>query len=173
VTRRAPTGPSRSLDGLGAVFDHVAVAARQIRDLLPTYQDLLGGRFLEGGDNPRVGYRALHLGFPDGGRIELMEPLPGSMFFDRFFRRAGGGLHHVTFKVKDLRAAVERLNDRGNSLTGLYLEDPTWREVFLHPKENHGVLLQLAEDNRPPRPPTTIDDVLGGRGSYGTGTPSP
>lgn len=60
-----------------------------------------------GGDNPRVGYRALQLAFPDDRRIELMEPHPGSAFFDRFFRRTGGGgMHHVTFMVDDIHRAL-------------------------------------------------------------------
>jgi methylmalonyl-CoA/ethylmalonyl-CoA epimerase len=82
---------------IAAVFDHTAVAAPRIRDLLPIYLDLLGGTFVQGGDNPRVGYRALQLEYQSGGRIELMEPLLGSSFFDSFFARKGSGLHHITF----------------------------------------------------------------------------
>src|SRR5205085_8797529 len=94
------------LEALDAVFDHVGVAAPRLRDLLPIYHDLLGGRFLQGGDNARVGYRALQLAYHDGTKIELLEPLDGSTFFDSFFRRtAGGGLHHVTFTVGDMPAA--------------------------------------------------------------------
>ncbi|HEY4026623.1 MAG TPA: VOC family protein [Candidatus Dormibacteraeota bacterium] len=161
------------LDGLGAVFDHAAVAAPRMRDLLAVYHDLLGGRLLEGGDNPRVGFRAAQLGFPDGTKIELMEPLAGSTFFDSFFRR-GGGLHHITFKVPDMELAVEELRRRGYRLTGLYLDDPEWQEVFLHPREAHGVLVQLAhEGEHPPAPSMTLEDVLAGRGHGGTGVPSP
>ena len=42
---------------LGAVFDHVAIAGRRIRDLLPLWRDTLGGRFATGADNPAVGWR--------------------------------------------------------------------------------------------------------------------
>lgn len=162
------------LEQLGAVFDHVGIAAPRLRDLLPIYHDLLGGRLIQGGDNQRVGYRALQLGFPDGSKVELLEPLAGSTFFDSFFRR-GGGLHHITFKVADMEAAVEALRRRGYSLTGLYLDDPLWQEVFLHPREAHGALVQLAYEGGPyPQPPNlTIEEVLAGRGWDGTGIPSP
>lgn len=158
----------------GAVFDHVGVAAPRLRDLLVIYHDLLGGRLLQAGDNQRVGYRVVQLKFPDGTKIELMEPLAGSTFFDSFFRR-GGGLHHITFKVPDMDVAVEELRRRGYSLTGLYLDDPAWQEVFLHPREAHGVLLQIAyEGYEYPQPPgLTIEDVLAGGGQDGTGVPSP
>lgn len=166
------------LDELGAVFDHAAVAAPRLRDLLTVYRDLLGGVFLHGGDNTRVGFRILQLGFPEHTKIELLEPLPDSTFLDSFFRRTGGGgLHHVTFKVRDLGVAVRRMTGRGYRLHGLHRDDPEWQEVFLHPKDAYGTLIQLAEvDGSAPQPesaaPQTAEDVLAGRGWNGTGVPS-
>ncbi|MGE3619360.1 MAG: VOC family protein [Acidimicrobiia bacterium] len=167
-----------SENGITAVFDHCAVAAPRLRDLLPLYRDVLGGVFANGGDNQRIGYRAMQLAFGNGSRIELMEPLAGSTFFDSFFRR-GGGLHHVTFKVNDLRAAIALLEDRSVPLTGLYLGDPNWLEVFIHPRDAQGVLVQLAQAPPGfPAPPgdLTIEDILAGKGSptgEGNGIPSP
>ena len=172
----AGAAPPGVLESFGAVFDHAAVAARRIRDLLPIYHELLGGSFLEGGDNMRVGYRAVQLGFSDGTHIELMEPLEGSHFFDGFFASRGtGGLHHITFKVDDIESAVAALRRRGYSLTGLFLEDRFWREVFLHPRETYGTLVQLAQPEGPyPSPPDlTLAAVLAGRGQRGNGAPSP
>lgn len=161
--------------GVRGKFDHTAVAASRIRDLLPIYADLLGGTFVNGGDNPRVGYRALQLEYPGGGRVELMEPLPGSTFFDRFFA-SGGGVHHLTFKVDDIERSVRLLVDAGFTATALHLDDEDWKEVFLHPKEAFGVLVQLAQAGPgfvDRLPDMTIDDVLAGRGDPGTGQPSP
>ncbi|TMR05679.1 hypothetical protein ETD86_52985 [Nonomuraea turkmeniaca] len=79
------------LDGLEATFDHTAVAAPRIRDLLPIYRDLLGGRHLGGGgDNRAAGYRTLQLSYANGSKAELMEPLTGSTFFDSFFQLTRG-----------------------------------------------------------------------------------
>ncbi|MEU8379613.1 VOC family protein [Streptosporangium sp. NPDC048865] len=167
---------SRDLRELGAVFDHTAVAAPRIRDLLPIYHDLLGGTFRSGGDNQLGGYRALQLTYPGGSKIELMEPLAGSTFFDSFFEltRGRGGVHHLNFHVDDIDLAVSLLTGRGYRLHGLNLGDPRWREVFLHPKEAHGVLIQLAKPGpRDDVPFPTLDDVLAGRGFRGDGTPSP
>ncbi|MCK2217993.1 VOC family protein [Actinomadura sp. ATCC 31491] len=166
------------LDGLEVRFDHTAVAAPRIRDLLPIYRDLLGGRHLGGGGDNRVsGYRTLQLTYANGGKVELMEPLPGSAFFDSFFEltRGRGGVHHLNFHVDDLGAAVARLTARGYRLHGLNRADTRWQEVFLHPKEAHGVLIQLAQpgfrDPAEPRP--NLEDVLAGRGRNGNGVPSP
>ncbi|WP_436761408.1 VOC family protein [Streptosporangium sp. V21-05] len=166
----------RALRGLGAVFDHTAVAAPRIRDLLPIYHDLLGGTFRSGGDNQIGGYRALQLTYPGGNKIELMEPLDGSPFFDSFFEltRGRGGVHHLNFHVDDIDLAVSLLTDRGYRLHGLNRDDPRWREVFLHPKEAHGVLIQLAQPGpRDSAPVPSLDEVLAGRGFRGNGIPSP
>src|SRR5271156_6965697 len=43
---------------LGATFDHVAIAGRRIRAMLPLWRDTLGGRVVVGADNPEIGWRA-------------------------------------------------------------------------------------------------------------------
>jgi methylmalonyl-CoA/ethylmalonyl-CoA epimerase len=168
------TGSDLIGTGLDAVFDHAAVAAPRLLDLLPFYRDLLGGQIQNGGDNPRVGYRAMQLGFRDGSKVEIMEPLPGSTFFDRFFAR-GGGLHHVTFKVPELHVALEALTAAGWPTTGLFVDSDDWKEVFLHPRDAQGVLVQLAQA-RPGYPPPpgdlTVERILDGRGENGNGIPS-
>jgi methylmalonyl-CoA/ethylmalonyl-CoA epimerase len=163
--------------GIEAVFDHTAVAAPRIRDLLPIYQNLLGGVYLGGGDSTHSGFRSLQLRYPDGAKIELMEPLAGSTFFDSFFElsRGRGGVHHLNFHVTDIDAAVAKLTEHGFRLHGLNLSDSRWREVFLHPKEAHGVLIQLAQpgDPRPHEDMPTLEELLAGHGRHGNGIPSP
>ncbi|UBU11222.1 VOC family protein [Nonomuraea gerenzanensis] len=166
------------LDGLEVHFDHTAVAAPRIRDLLPIYRDLLGGRHLGGGGDNRVaGYRTLQLTYANGNKVEVMEPLAGSTFFDSFFEltRGRGGVHHLNFHVNDLDAAVARLTARGFRLHGLNRGDVRWQEVFLHPKEAHGVLIQLAQPGvrEPVEERPTLEEVLAGRGRNGDGIPSP
>jgi methylmalonyl-CoA/ethylmalonyl-CoA epimerase len=155
-------------------LDHIALAGARIRDLLPLYRDLLGGTFRGGGDNTRVGYRAVQFTYEEG-MVELLEPLGGSDFLDRFIAR-GGGVHHVTFKVDDLEAAIVELRRSGVAPVGVFLDDSKWREAFIHPRDAGGLLVQLAQPapGYPPPPGTlTLDDVLAGRGWQGDGRPSP
>jgi methylmalonyl-CoA/ethylmalonyl-CoA epimerase len=151
---------------LQAHFDHAAHAAARIRDLLPLYAEQLGGRFLYGGDNPRVGYRGVVLGFAGGGKVELLEPLPGSSFFDSFFaRHPAGGLHHLTFRVADVRRAIDRAREAGFEIVGVNDDEPAWREAFVHPRSGHGVLVQFVESNPDyPRlaPGQTLESTLAG-----------
>ncbi len=130
-----------------AVLDHVAVAGPAIADLLPLYRDALGGRFLYGGIDDDPGFRTATFAYPDGGKIELLDPTPGSTFLDSFLRRTGGagGLHHITFRVPDLVASHAELDRRGVPYFGLRVGDPIWNELFIHPRNGSGVLIQLAQ----------------------------
>ena len=163
-------------DELGATFDHVAIAGRRIRDMLPLWRDTLGGRFVVGADNPQIGWRAVRLELGGTWCVELIEPLPGSAFLDSYLRhRPDGGLHHVTFLVDDVRAAFERFAARGYEPFGA---DQEWFQMFVHPRRAGGVLLQLmrrhqADGGEAERQAMTVEDVLAGRGHRGTGVSSP
>lgn len=172
----AAVAQAAAASGLDAMFDHAAMAARRIRDLLPLYRDLLGGTFYLGGDNARVGYRAVQLSYRDGGKVELMEPLAGSTFFDSFFRRnPHGGLHHVTFTVTSMAVALAELRGRGFTVHAESHVDPSWHEVFLHPRNAAGTLVQIAQPGPGIGRITDfgLDEVLAGHGNNGTGVPSP
>lgn len=173
----SPSIPSVPSLPLNAVFDHAAVAARRIRDLLPIYQGMLGGEFHLGGDNVRVGYRGLQLVFLGGGKIELLEPLAGSTFLDSFFRRSPlGGLHHLTFKVtKEMDQTIAALEAIGYRVHGASAADADWHEVFLHPRDAFGTLIQIARPGpgHGPARDYTLEDVLAGKAPNGCGVPSP
>jgi methylmalonyl-CoA/ethylmalonyl-CoA epimerase len=133
------------LRGISATFDHVAHGTRSIKSLVPIYRDLLGGEFIGGGEVPRVGFRTVQLRFEGGGKVELLEPTEGSEFLESFFRRVGdGGLHHITYKVRDINEALEASRLAGLEPFGVHLEDPFWQEFFLHPRTTGGALIQLA-----------------------------
>jgi methylmalonyl-CoA/ethylmalonyl-CoA epimerase len=168
-------------DELGATFDHVAIAGRRIRDMLPLWRDTLGGKFVVGADNPEVGWRAVRLELSGVWCLELIEPLAGSAFLESFLRRRPeGGMHHVTFLVDDVQAAFERFAARGYEPFGT---DREWFQMFVHPRRADGVLLQLMRrvhgrgDDRQESGAggrvMTVEDVLAGRGYRGTGVSSP
>jgi methylmalonyl-CoA/ethylmalonyl-CoA epimerase len=126
-------------------FDHVAVATRSIRPALSLFRDALGGEYLMGGDVEKT-WRWLQLRYPGGGKVELLEPL-GEGFLSRFLDKRGEGLHHVTFKTGDIRAAIADLRSRGFELVDVNLTDPNWKEAFLRPSRSHGTVIQIAESS--------------------------
>lgn len=160
---------------IGCHFDHVALAAPRLRDLIPLWIDLMNGQFIGGGDNVRVGYRTARVAYSGRLAIELMEPLQGSTFFDKFFEKnPAGGVHHITMNVDNHELAYERLTAAGYTTFGLSYDNPTWHEMFVHPRVAHGVLLQVVRHpEHEGRDPQSLDDLLAGRNPRGAGTPSP
>lgn len=87
--------------------------------------------------------------FAGGGAVELIEPAgPPDGFLHRFLAsRDGPGPHHLTFKVPSVRAVMTRAEELGYRPVGYNEADPSWIEVFLHPKEAQGTVVQLAEEH--------------------------
>ena len=101
---------------LGVIaLDHTAIAVRDIDAALPLYRDLLGGKPLGSGKPrpTRSGFQFLALAFPNGSNIELLAPLGDGGFLHDFLDKRGEGVHHLTFRVQDVRAAVERAKAAG------------------------------------------------------------
>lgn len=152
------------LRSINAVFNHVGHAVPSIRELLPLYRDTLGGDVVGGGFNEWGGHLAVHFVYPGGGRIELIEPVRAdSPAVSRFLERnPRGGLHHLTFDVSDLRSALEQVARGGYETFGALLDDPSWKEAYLHPRSTGGVLIQLTEA-RPGLPPAfdrSVEEIL-------------
>jgi methylmalonyl-CoA/ethylmalonyl-CoA epimerase len=53
-------------------------------------------------------------------------------------------VHHLTFRVKDIESKLEYLRSRGIEPVHVVL-DGRWKEAFIHPRQAHGVLIQLME----------------------------
>jgi catechol 2,3-dioxygenase-like lactoylglutathione lyase family enzyme len=134
-----------SSDAAEAVLDHVAVAVERWTDAWPRYVHQLGGTWHSGGVN--VGFSPAQLGFANGAKVEILQPWEPEVnpFLRRFLDHSGPGPHHLTFKVPEINAALKRVRQAGFEPVGVRLEDPVWREAFLHPREAFGVVVQLAE----------------------------
>jgi methylmalonyl-CoA/ethylmalonyl-CoA epimerase len=145
-------------------LDHVAVAVRSIKAALPLFRDALGGEYLMGGDQGET-WRWVQFRYPGGGKVELLEPL-GEGFLSQFLERRGEGLHHVTFKTDDIRAAIAHLEALGYEVVDVHLDDPDWKEAFLRPSKAHGTLIQIAQSSQPDDlakerlRPSNLDELL-------------
>ncbi|MDH3213297.1 MAG: VOC family protein [Myxococcales bacterium] len=130
----------------GVVFDHIAFGVPSI-DATPAFiAGRLGGRPYARG--PGIGFVWKQWRFAEGGVLEVLEPSgPPGGFLHRFLDRRGPGIHHVTFKVPDIRAAMERAQARRYDVVGYDDSFPGWKECFLHPKQAQGIVVQLAESD--------------------------
>ncbi len=130
-----------------ATFDHLALAGRRAWDNVIRYCFDLGATWLGGPTEPPEDFYFCHVGLAGGAKLEFLEPLPGpgSEFLRRFLHRNGPGPHHFTFKVPDLDVAIADVSAAGYDVTGVRRDNPEWQEAFLHPKQSHGIVIQLAQ----------------------------
>ena len=133
---------------LGVIaLDHTAIAVRDIETALPLYRDLLGGKPLGKPRPTRQGFQFVALGYPNGSKIELLGPLGSHGFVHAFLEKRGEGVHHLTFRVHDVRQAVERARAAGLRVVDENYADPRWQEAFISPRSAFGTIVQLAQTN--------------------------
>ena len=142
----AAADPDRAVGAVGpAVLDHVALAVERWSDAWPRYAVELGGAWASGGLN--VGFGPAQLRFANGALVEFLQPWDweANPFLRRFLDHNGPGPHHLTFKVADLRRALDAAEGAGFEPVGVNRRDPMWKEAFLHPRQALGIVVQLAE----------------------------
>jgi methylmalonyl-CoA/ethylmalonyl-CoA epimerase len=125
------------------LFDHIAIAVPAMSQAAPFLAGELGG--VPDMGSPSGNFRWGTYAYEGGGSIEVLEPLGPSGFLHRFLAERGPGIHHLTFKVPSLDAASARAEAAGYDVIGRDTSDPEWREVFLHPKQALGIVVQLAQ----------------------------
>jgi methylmalonyl-CoA/ethylmalonyl-CoA epimerase len=157
-------GTERLLGGLSAVqrtiFDHVAIGTRTLADGWQLFGSVLGGTWVYGGDSP--GYWWGQLRFGAGPKIELLTPTGGteSAFLERFLVSRGPGPHHFTFLVADLNQTLSDVRASGIEPVGVDMSNDFWKEAFLHPRDAHGIVVQLAQQSATPElaPPAGLPE---------------
>jgi len=150
----------------GPRLDHVAFGAPDVALPAAVLRGELGGE--PRGSGPGGAFVFWQWEFENGAAIEVIAPDgPPGGFLHRFLDARGPAPHHVTFKVPDIHAALERARGLGYEPVGFDDRGPGWIEAFLHPKQAQGIVVQLAqsapEDEqvardvpRPPFPETSV-----------------
>lgn len=129
-----------------ATLDHIGIAVGDLSQALAFYRDALGLDVEPPEEVPSQRVRA-HFVPVGEATIELLEPTSADSPIAKFIEKRGPGVHHVTLRVDDIRAALARLTARG-----VRLIDEVPREgaegaliAFVHPASTHGVLVELKQ----------------------------
>jgi methylmalonyl-CoA/ethylmalonyl-CoA epimerase len=136
-----------------ATLDHIGIAVSDLEAALSFYRDALGLEVALPEEVASQGVRAHFIGLSDGRpgpALELLEATRPDSPIARFLGKRGPGLHHVTLRVEDLRAALAQLKTRGVRLID---EEPRNGAhdslvAFIHPSSAHGVLIELVQTRR-------------------------
>lgn len=128
-------------------LDHIGVAVESLEKGKVFYEALGLGQMskpeIVASEKVKVGF--FELG--NGARIELLEPTEKDSPIGKFLEKRGPGVQQVCFRVKDIRATLKALKEKGIQLIN---EEPKLGAhgclvAFVHPKSTGGVLLELSQ----------------------------
>jgi LAO/AO transport system kinase len=141
--RGGPSGPARPSS---PTLDHVGIAVQDIDKAIAFYRDALG---LAIEPSEEVASQRVRAHFIPVGEaaLELLEATAPDSAIARYIDKRGPGLHHITLRVDDIRAALAKLKARGVRLVD---EQPRPGAegslvAFVHPSAAHGVLVELKQ----------------------------
>ena len=132
--------------------ERVALAVEDLDQAQAFFEQWFGARFCPEEHIADMGirYRPFDIG---ASKMELLQATRADSPVAKFINRNGGpGIHHITFEVENLDAAIAELERRGGRIAFRHTYAPeitfegcVWREAFIHPKDAFGVLIHLAE----------------------------
>ena len=130
---------------------HVALVVEDAGDALGFYRDILG--MTVGVDRviDDQGVRGILLPMPGSEataecEIEIVQPVRDDTGVASFLATHGEGLHHVCFQSTDVAADLLAAKAAGQRMIDETPRDGLTGHVgFIHPKSNHGVLVEYAQ----------------------------
>jgi methylmalonyl-CoA/ethylmalonyl-CoA epimerase len=129
-------------------LNHVAIAVNDIERSSALYRDTLGARVSPPLPQPEHGVTVVFVELPNT-KIELLQPLGDNSPIAKFLdKNSDGGMHHVCYEVEDIRAARDRLKEKGARVLGdgePKIGAHGKPVLFLHPKDFGGTLVELEQ----------------------------
>lgn len=129
-------------------LNHVAIAVPDLQAASKTYRDILGANVSDPVNLPEHGVTTVFVTLSNT-KIELLSPLGANSPIANFLaKNPSGGIHHVCYEVKDIKAARDKLLKNGARVLGD--REPKIGAhgkpvLFLHPKDFYGTLIELEQ----------------------------
>lgn len=127
-------------------IEHIGIAVKDLEAAVETYEQLLNGKCYK---RETVEQQKVETAFFRTGesKVELLGATSPESVIAKYIDKKGEGMHHVAFEVDDIHSELDRLRDEGFTVLG---EEPSRGAdnklvAFLHPKDNHGVLVELCQ----------------------------
>ncbi|XP_027754160.1 methylmalonyl-CoA epimerase, mitochondrial-like, partial [Empidonax traillii] len=128
-------------------LNHVAIAVPDLEKARGLYRDVLGAQVSEAVALPDHGVYTVFVELGNT-KLELLHPLGEKSPIASFLQKnKTGGMHHICIEVDDITAAMAELKKKQMRILS---EEPKIGAhgkpvIFLHPKDCHGVLVELEQ----------------------------
>jgi methylmalonyl-CoA/ethylmalonyl-CoA epimerase len=127
-------------------IDHIGIAVKDLESAVKTYEKILNRPCdkREVVDSEKVETAFFNTG---QSKVELLGGTTPDSVINKYIEKKGEGIHHVAFEVDDIHAELERLRSEGFTVLNEQPKDGADNKLvaFVHPKDNHGVLVELCQ----------------------------
>ncbi len=127
-------------------IDHISIAVpdyEKAREFFTTVFGAVPGAFA---DDARLKYHWRIFSLGDLSRLELLKPTAEGSFLEKFYQKNPcGGVHHITLETPDIQFVKKGLDENSIPYFGYAEYGDIWKELFIHPRDAFGVLIQIAE----------------------------
>jgi methylmalonyl-CoA/ethylmalonyl-CoA epimerase len=127
-------------------IDHIGIAVKSIDEGMKFYTDILG---LTMEKTEIIEEQKVKTGFfpITDSELELLESTESDGPVAKYIESRGEGVQHIAFRVENIKEALEELKEKGVRLIDQAPRKGAGgaRIAFIHPKETHGVLVELCE----------------------------
>ena len=127
-------------------IDHIGIAVSDLENAIEKYEALLGVPCFK---REVVESEMVETAFFQTGesKVELLAGTSPDSVITKYVAKRGEGMHHLAFEVPNIYSEIERYQALGYQLLA---EKPKRGAdnkliIFLHPKEAHGVLIELCQ----------------------------
>jgi len=128
-------------------IEHIGIAVKDLDKAIQVYTQLLNTPCYK---TEYVESENVHTAFFQNGpnKIELLATTEGDSAITKYIDKKGEGIHHIAFHVTDIYAEMERLKQAGFTILNEQPKKGADNKLicFVHPKETHGVLMELCQD---------------------------
>lgn len=152
-------------------LEHLGWAVTAPAETLALLKHLFGASVYK---SERVDAEGVLTHFLDAGaKIELLESTREDSPFAKGLAKRGPGLHHLAFGVADIDAAYARVLEAGLTPLAPPKQGADGKRIFfLHPRDTHGVLIELCGDAPALPPARWVETPSGTVATYAFGHPA-
>ncbi|KSU62939.1 glyoxalase [[Bacillus] enclensis] len=130
-------------------LDHIGVAVRNIEDTIHFYENVLSATLIDRYRSDAKGVESeIAIMDVNGDRTELLAPTNNETSpIARFIRQKGKGVHHIAYRVDDLDAALEELEQQGIRILedSLRVNKHGRRLIYLNPADTEGTIIEYCD----------------------------
>lgn len=126
-------------------IDHVSIAVRDYEAARAFFEKAIGAVPGASAEDSNLEYFWQIFTLGDMSRLELITPSGEDSFLKRFLEDKDGGVHHITLETPDIHETKKRLEENNVPYFGFSEVSEVWSELFIHPKDAFGVLIQIAQ----------------------------